>query len=248
MEHNGFEEYSKAWKKSGLAGFSKKQYSENEINAFKMKKSQDFSQGLVNSITFDFVHKSILMAAMLLLTWFYRDNLLLVIAFVALTGFSIFLLIRENGIKNQFLKIDHYTNELSKSIREKLSFYEAHFPSLKVMMAFTNALLVWVGSLFYFYLKYRYYRIDDIVDLLVNLVMVGLSFAISYYALSYQYRFNVIEMEENIADLEDEHAVSIHIHRQKRRKRQLIVGLAILIAAGLILFLYLLMNYMKQPA
>ena len=95
METNGFEEFSKAWKKSDLAGFSNKHYSENDIKSFKMKKSRDFSRGLINSIVFDFVHKSILIAAMVLLTWFYRTDILLITAFVGLTGFSIFLLFQQ---------------------------------------------------------------------------------------------------------------------------------------------------------
>jgi hypothetical protein len=246
MEKNGFEEFSKAWKKSDLAGFSNKQYSENDIKLFKMKKSKDFSQGLVNSITFDFVYKSILMAAMLLLAWFYRDNTALVIIFLALIGTSIYLLLRENGIRSEFQKIDHYTHELSKAIEEKLSFYRAHFPALQLMLAYSNALLVWVASLFYFYSKYQYYRIDDAVDLVVNMVMVGLSFAISYYAMSYLYRFNMLEMEENLADLDDELAATNLIERQKRRKKQLLIGLSVIVVIGLILFLFLFVTYLQQ--
>lgn len=248
MENNGFERFSKAWKKSGLAGFSKKLVSEKDIKEFKMKKSKDFSRGLNNSIIFDFVHKSLLIAAMLLLIWFYRADVSLVVIFIGLIGISIFQLFKENGIKNEFQTIDDYTKELSTTITQKLNFYRAHFPILRVMLAFTNALLVWVGSLFYFYSKYGYYRVDDIIDILVNVGMIGLAFGISYFALTYQYRFNILELEENLADLDDEVVAAIHIETQKRRKKRFLIGLTILTTIGLLLFIYLVVMYMKQVA
>jgi hypothetical protein len=243
MENNGFERFSKAWKKSGLAGSTRKLYVEEDIKLFKMNKSKDFSRALSNSIVFDLVFKTIVIAGMLLLIWFYRTDLILVSTFVALIALSVFLLIHENGIKQEFQKTDDYSRELSVTIQQKLSFYKNHFPSLRWMLALTNALLVWVGSLYYFYFKYGYYRVEDFVDVLVNLVMVGIAFAISYYSMNFQYKFNMLELEENLADLDDEASAAIHIATQKRRKHRMIVRFAILAALGLLLFIYLFFVY-----
>lgn len=239
MENNGFERFSKAWKKSGEADSTKKMYSEEDVKLFKMKKSKDFSRALNNSIVLDLAFKTIVIAGMLLLIWFYRTDVILVSTLVILIVLSVFILIHENGIMQEFQKTDDYSRELSATIQQKLRFYKNHFPPLRWMLALTNALLVWVGSLYYFYFKYGYYRVEDFVDVLVNLLMVGIAFAISYFSTNYQYKFNMLELEENLADLDDEASVAIHIETQKRRKYRMIVRFAILAALGLLLFIYL---------
>lgn len=243
MENNGFERFSKAWKKSGLAGSTRKLYVEEDIKLFKMNKSKDFSRALNNSIVFDLAFKTIVIAGMLLLIWFYRTDLILVSTFVILIAFLVFLLIREHGIKQEFRKTDDYSLELSATIQRKLSFYKYRFPSLRWMLALTNALLVWVGSLYYFYFKYGYYRVEDFVDILVNMLMVGIAFAITYCTATYQYRFNMHELEENLADLDDEASAAIHIENQKKRKQRMIIRFVILAALGLLLFIYLFFVY-----
>jgi ABC-type multidrug transport system fused ATPase/permease subunit len=246
MENNGFERFSKAWKKSGRTGSTEKFYAEEDIKAFKMKKSKDFSQALNRSLVFDFIQKTILIAAMLLLVWFYRTDMILIIAITGIIGLSVYLLFREGNIKREYQKIDDYSRELSTTIKEKISFFRTHFPSLQWMLAFTNALLVWVGSLFYFYAKYGRYRIDDVADIVVNLLMLCLAFAISFVAYRYQYKFNLNELEENLADLDDEAMAALHIQIQKRRKKRLTIGLIILIIGGLLLLAFLVINFMSQ--
>jgi divalent metal cation (Fe/Co/Zn/Cd) transporter len=244
MENNGFERFSKAWKKSGTAGSTEKLYAEEDIKKFKMKKSKDFSQTLYKSILMDVAFKSVLIVAMLLLVWFYWTNTLLVGAILTIIGLSSYLLYRESLIRNQFQKIEDYTRELSTTIKEKVQFYRSNSKSLLLMLAFTNGLLVWVGSLFYFHTKYGYYRIDDFIDLVVNLLMVILAFAISYAAYNFQFRFNVHELEENLADLDDDSMAAIHVQNQKRRRKRLRAGLIILSLVGLLVLIYLVISYM----
>lgn len=245
MENNGFERFSKAWKKSGIAGSTEKKYTVEDIKKFKMKTSKDFSQTLNKSIIFDFAFKSILIVAMLLLVWFYWANTVLVSAILTIIGLSSYLLYRESHIRKEFQKIEDYSRELSATIKEKVKFYRSNSTSIQWMLAFTNAVLVWVGSLFYFYSKYGYYRVEDFTDLIVNLLMVGLAFGISYAAYHYQYRFNVQELEENLADLDDESLAAIHIQSQTRRRKRLTTGLIILTLVGLLLLIYLVINFIQ---
>jgi len=244
MENNGFERFSKAWKKSGTAGSTEKSYTEEDIKKFKMKTSKDFSQTLNKSILFDFALKSVLIIAMLLLVWFYRTDTILVSAILTIIALSSYLLYRESHIRKKFQKIEDYSRELSATIKEKVKFYRSNSFSIQWMLAFTNALLVWVGSLFYFYSKHGYYRVEDLTDFMVNLVMVGLAFGISYAAYHYQYRFNVQELEENLADLDDESMAAIHIQNQKRRRKRLAAGLILLSLVGLLVLIYLVISYM----
>lgn len=246
MENNEFDRFSSAWKKSASADSQHKIYHEKDINTFKMKSSTDFSRTLNNSIIFDIIHKSILILAMLLLLWFFRTDLFIVLAIILLTCLSIFLIFQERSIKLEFRKIDDYTKDVSTTISEKIRFFRSHSMSLQWMMAFTNGLLVWVGSLFYFYSKYGYYRIDDLADVIVNLLMVSLAIGISFYSYNYQNRFNLLELEENLADLDDEGAAAIHMQNQTRRKRRMKIVLILLSIVGLLSLLYLVIIYLLQ--
>jgi len=244
MENKEFERFSKAWNAADSKSSSQKVYSENEIKDIKMKKSLDFSRSINNSIVFDYVLKGILIAGMLLLIWFYKSEAQLLLVLFGLIGFSAFLLYKEVNIRAELLKLEDYCKELSSILKSKIQFYKVYFPVLKLMLAFTNSLLVWVGSMFYFYAKYGYYRFDDIIDIIVAFLMVSLAFVISYVAMSYQFKLNILDLEESLINLDDQKATSTHIHAQERRKKKFKVAIIIAIIVGLALFLFFLLSYL----
>lgn len=245
MENKEFERFSKAWSANNSKSSSQKVYSEKEITDIKMKNSLDFSRSINKSIVFDYVLKSILIAGMLLLIWVFKSEIPLLLILIGLIGFSVFLLNREANIRAELLKLENYSKELSVILKSKIRFYGVHFPALKLMLAFTNSLLVWVGSMFYFYAKYGYYRIDDIIDVLVTFLIVSLAFGISYFALSYQFKLSILDLEESLMNLDDLDAASINIHEQQRRKKKFNKVLTIAIIAGLVLLLFFLLSYLK---
>ena len=151
MENSGFEHFSNIWKKADKVGPTQKVYSEEQIKKIKMKTSQDFSRSIKNSILFDYLLKGILIAGMLLLAWFYKTNTTILITLFALIGLSAVFIYKEFGIRKKLHEIDDYSKELVEVVKLKLEFYKEKLTSLKYMLAFTNALLVWVGSMFYFY-------------------------------------------------------------------------------------------------
>ena len=94
------------------------------------------------------------------------------------------------------------------------------------MLAFTNALLVWVGSLFYYYSKYGYYRVEDIVDLFVTVVLLSAAFGISYFALSAQFKVEVLDLQSSLDSLDDPEASNISILEQVKKKKRFTTVLA----------------------
>jgi hypothetical protein len=238
---NGFERYSSSWKKAGKGSISQQTYSENDINKFKMNKSMDFSRALNKTIWFDFTLKGLLLIGMIALAWIYHTNAAILSALVLLIGVSIYLIVKENSIRSEFGLIDDLSEELSTVLKEKIKFYTASFPKLKWMIAFSNALFVWVGSMFYYYSKYGYYRIEDIEDAIVSAVMLSLAFGISYYTMTFQYKYYIHELNECLAQLSDEQSVAMTIKRQLWRKRVIMFISILAIALGLLLFAYLLM-------
>ena len=98
--------------------------------------------------------------------------------------------------------------------------------------------------MFYFYAKYGYYKLEDIADFAVNLLMVTMAFGISYMGLSWQMKNNVLELEESLNDLSDQQADALHqlLSKKKRNKMIMIISAAI----GIFLFVILLITYFRQ--
>jgi len=237
---NGFERFSDLWKKADKDGVSQKKYSENEINIFKMKKSADFSKALNTSIVFDFALKGILAVAMVLLIWFYNTNLPIVSMLVLLIGISLFLIKKEFSIRRKFSSLDDLSKELSTVLRSKIAFYHDSFPKLKWMLAISNALFVWIGSMFYYYSKYGYYKIEDLTDVLVSVAICLMAFAISYFAMTFQYKYHIHELQECLSELNDEQATALTIKRQSNRKTVFILITVLAAITGILLFGYIL--------
>ena len=144
--------------------------------------------------------------------------------------------------RKQFIGLDNYSRDLQTVIKEKVNFYKHSFPKVKWMVAFTNAFFVWIGSLFYYYSKYGYYRIDSIVDFLVSAAMISLAFAISYAVLSFQFKYYIVELEEYLNSLDDEEAERMVVLNQIRRKKLFTIGVIIALVIGLALFIFLIVS------
>lgn len=240
MENNRFDRFSDLWKKGNKTAASQKMYSEDDINTFKMNKSKDFSKALNTSIVFDFVFKGLLVLAMLLLIWFYSTNTTIIVILVFLIGTSIYLLMKEYFIRKEFKLIDDLSTELSKVLKSKIRFYNTSYPTLKWMLASTNALFVWVGSAFYFYSKYGYYKIEGIADVIVTVIMLILAFGISYFAMTFQYKFYIHELKECLTQLSDEQTASMTIKKQLWKKWVFILVAILAIMAGVLMLGYIL--------
>ena len=109
------------------------------------------------------------------------------------------------------------------------------------MLASTNALFVWVGSMFYFYSKYGYYKMEDIGDIIVSAIMLTLAFGISYFAMTFQYKYYIHELKECLTQLSDEQTASMTIKKQLWRKRVFIIAAVLAIIVGVLVFAYVLM-------
>lgn len=242
MENNRFDRFSDLWKKDDMANASQKIYSEDDIHTFKMKKSKDFSKALNTSIAFDFALKGLLVLGMLLLIWFYHINTPIVTILVLLIAASFYLMIKENSIRKEFKHIEDLSSELSTVLKSKIRFYNTSFPKLKWMLAFSNALFVWVGSAFYSYSKYGYYKIEDIADVIVTVIMLTLAFGISYFAMTFQFKFYIHELKECLTQLDDEQTATMTIKKQVWRKRVFILAVVLAVVVGVLTFAYILMT------
>jgi Ca2+/Na+ antiporter len=248
MGNNGFDRFSKAWLKSGTAGDStNRKYAENDIKRFKMEKSQDISRAINNSIILDFVLKGLLIIALMALAWFYHSSIIMLGVFVLLALCSVYFIFRELSIRKALADTTDYRQEVNTFIGGKIKFFRKHFPPLKWMLAFTSALFVWVGSLFYFYFKYGRYRLDDPDDVLVAVLMVALAYGISWLAYNIQFGINIRELEENLKLMEEEENAPAMLEAMKKRSRRILAAKIIFFVVGLALFVFLLLSFLQGP-
>ena len=244
MKNNELNHIAEIWKKGGEPAQNQKVYSKEEIRKIKMKNSSDFSKSIHHSIVFDFIQKGILILGMILLSWYFRADYHTLFILGILISFTALFVFSEQRIKNRLKTIDQYGKEIREVIKAKLHFYKVHFTPLKLMLAYTNALLVWVGSMFYFYSKYGRYKMDDTTDLLVNVTLLALAFGISYLGLSWQLKNNVIELEESLSEIDEQGAKVLQEQlRRKRRNRMIMIFTS---AIGLVIFVALVIKYLSQ--
>jgi len=242
MKNNEFKHISDLWKKAEKNGGSHKVYSEKDINEFKMKKSIDFSKALQKSILFDIAFKGLLIIAVVTLFSLFQSNVTMIIALIIVTGISGLFMYYENLVRKQFIDLDDYSRDLQTVLKEKVNFYNQSFPKVKWMVAFTNAFFVWIGSLFYYFSKYGYYRIESLADVIVSAIMILLAFGISYVALTFQYKYYIKELKECLFNLDDEQTAVMVIANQQRRKILFTIGAILAVLVGLALLIFLIVS------
>jgi hypothetical protein len=156
------------------------------------------------------------------------------------------LIYSELIIKRKLDQINEYDLKLSEVIGRKIQFFRRYFPNLRWMLAFTNALLVWVGSLFYFYSRYGFYRLEDIIDITVAVLMVVFAFGGSFLIYTFQFRFNVKELEQSLNILHEDASASETLLALKKKSIRMTIAKIIAFMVGLGLFVYLLASYMSR--
>jgi divalent metal cation (Fe/Co/Zn/Cd) transporter len=103
-----------------------------------------------------------------------------------------------------------------------------------------------VGSLFYFYSRYGFYRIEDIIDIAVAVMMVVFAFGGSFLIYSVQFRFNVKELEQSLNILHEDASASETLLALKKKSIRMTIAKIIAFMVGLGLFVYLLASYMSR--
>jgi len=240
MENNEFDRYSELWKKGENTAYSRVEYSKESITKLKMKKSMDITKSIHRSISFDLVFKSVLILAMILLAMIFKTDTNMNLGLFGVAGILGILIYHEKLTRNQIQVLDDYTREVKSVLAEKLRFYRNDFVRLSWMLAISNGVFVWVGSLFYYYSKYGVYKLISPIDVMVSAIMILMAFSISYFAMKWQFKYVIHELEDSLASIDDD-GVFLKMaenHKRKRIVRTIFAIFAVIV--GLLVFFILL--------
>jgi len=240
MEKNDFDRYSELWKKVENTAYSHEEYSKESINKLKMKKSNDLTKSIQRSISFDLVLKSVLILAMILLALIFKTDTNMNLGLFGVAGILGILIYHERLTREQLQALDEYSREVKSVLTDKLRFYRNDFSRLSWMFAISNGAFVWVGSLFYYYWKYGMYKITSFMDVLVSAMMIIIAFGISYFAMLWQLKYVIHELEENLASIDEDKAFLKVAEKHKKQRIIITISAIITLIIGLLLFFILL--------
>lgn len=227
-----------AWKSE--KSFDDNRLSEEDIERFLHKGSKDISQLFKKGLRFDIVLKGLAGASLLVLVVLFRGNLNLVLLIAAI------LLIVFWAIRHQWLLIGkipgiHAGNPVIRTILEqRISFYHRHYIKSLYVGAFSNALLIFSGMLYYFYFKYGEMRPLQWDDYLVFAAVILIGYFFSAYIQIVQHNFQVRQLESSLREIDENSLNSDTIRQQRNKKRRMILIFVLALICGLLLLAFLI--------
>ncbi|TNE62190.1 MAG: hypothetical protein EP344_05250 [Bacteroidetes bacterium] len=128
-------------------------------------------------------------------------------------------------------------------LRQYIAFYYRHYYRAMLVMAGSSVFFFLTGSLYYLYFKYGGIPPVHWDDLLVLGIGLVLSFSLSAVAQIWQGNFQIRQLEERVQEIGEQSlsADSLDTQRSKMLRNAVLIGIALI--AGLLLFLYLIYQY-----
>jgi hypothetical protein len=103
-----------------------------------------------------------------------------------------------------------------------------------------------VGRLFYFYFRYGFYRLEDFIDITAAVLTLVFAFGGSFLIYTFQFRFNVKQLEQSLNILQEDASASQTLLALKKKSIRMTIAKIIAFMVGLALFVCLLVSYMAR--
>ena len=231
------------WKEASGSPSVNFEMNKEKIHKYRKDASDRISKNLKKGFIFDIVLKSVIsLAAITLLIISCVDGSLFdqsSSSIFVMSFISMFLL--SAMIVSAILSGKKF-NDIPKdlpvleSLNSKLIFLKTTYRKFIFGSALTAPMFVFTANSYYFYHKYGEMRFDDPVIL----IFIFISFIIAYFAQIPFYNIQKRELEEAIADFDEEKAEEIEKAKIKQKRNYfmwMIVGIALLVTLLLLFFL-----------
>jgi len=228
------------WKSANADETTRKQYSLNEIQEYRKKKSRQFSQSGKRIIYFDIGFKGLLVLALLYLVTFQVTEPVYQQIIVVLASITAILL-GVNFIYLKTLKKIKETDAVMDNLKKQLYYFENTYRNFIINSSLSNPFFVVTGFFFYFQFKYHEIRMGTPWEDPVLYLFLIAAFMISFGAQWANYRNQVKELTEAIEDLDDESIASLKIEEHRISRRRNLFMYTILVVLGVLLLLYFLL-------
>lgn len=236
MKSIDLENFKAAWKKE--RSFDDQRLSEEDIQRFLSKKSKDISQLFKMGLVIDIFLKILIGVSFLGIIFLFRDNLdMIIFAFAIILGL-IWATRYQWSMIRKIPRSDTPDPVIRTSLEKKIRFYhQKYFTSLYVG-AFSNALLILSGMLYYFYFKYGEIRPFQWDDYLVFSLVLIIGFGLGATVQIAQYRFQIRQLESCLQEIDEEAMTALTIREQRNKKRRMVLAFVLALICGLLILGY----------
>lgn len=236
------DEFKEVWKASSAqdAGFTP--LSEKEISIYLKGRSHSVGRLFRNGLLIDIILKTCLGAALLYLALVVPTPADMQRTAFVILGFVLVL----GGLQVHYLLSMPGFVAGRKNMRESLmsiiDYYETRHRTVLFIAAGTNPLLLLTGMLFYFFYTYGGIRPLDTTDFTVLSLFLLAGYVLGVLVPMFQYRFQIHQLRECLADLDESAVGSRRLQQQKRQRIRWFVAAIIALLAGLLLFILLVQH------
>lgn len=241
MDNNSI---NRIWKEAKNSPAEKVKISREEIESFRLKRSNQILSEARKGIWIAIVLKSIiLLADLVLIALFYRAGLpgSLLFMILALSALLVFEMLFLRKVK----RIEDFSDAISERLNRLKIFFKVDFPLFHLLSTLSNPLMVATGIFYYKQLKYSEVIFRDMEDIFVLTVILVLSYLLGLavgWMASGRLRGEVEELQnEEIVD--KEHLSMIIARDKKLRRRRILMFSMVFILGILMLALIIVFNY-----
>ena len=233
------------WQATNQGTPPEKKFTMEDIQKYRMQKSQQTSTSNRLAILFDIGYKSVALMMLISLLIFFdnsAENKLIIGLLLSITAF---LILWEFSFINKVKSIRE-TDSVMANLKNKLDYLKSTRQQFMTLSALSNPLFVLAGFFLYHHFKYQAIRFESPIDLLVMLAFLGAAFAISYFAQKPVYKKQIDHLAECIEEMDDADTATAKIQAVKKHSRKNKVLYSVLILLGIMVLAMLILAYLKN--
>lgn len=237
MEPVDIEKYRSAWKNE--RSFDEKKLSSNEIAAFLKASSKSIVAFFRKGLLFDIILKTALLVSLFILI-FLMSNQILFLLFLSIIG-ALSLMWQIVVLRKLSYSETKLPSVIDK-LRDYIDFYYRYYVSSIYVGALSASLFFLIGSIYYFYFKYKDIPTFETDDFIVMSIGILLSYGLSaIVGLKYN-TFIIKQLEKCVKEIEENTINKARIKMQYTTRKKIILILGIAIITGLIFLLFVIIN------
>lgn len=228
------EEIKKIWKQMDGVHQSKA-YSPEEIDSFRKARSKDFTGWVRTSLNFDIVVKSIIgLACLVLLVLYLGQPLVAIICAILFAVILITIPIERKAIRKAHT-LDVEDGSVQEILKKKVAYLKTMYFRIQMIQGLSNPLLVIAGALIYYKTTYNQVPVLDLVDWVVLISIVLISFFVTLPTTFGLYGYHLKTLQGCLGSFTDPDGWAREMKVFKKQRKVLSLLLGFLLVLGIIL-------------
>ncbi|MFH0761148.1 MAG: hypothetical protein V2A67_06565 [Bacteroidota bacterium] len=216
-------------------------YSVDEIAAFRKARSKDFSAWIRSSLALDIALKSLVLAILVVLIVILRHQpgpALVGIGIVVLLGL---LIPYEISIRKTVMKIDLQDSTIKESLIAKITFLKKIFYPIQIIQNLTYPFIVVAGLMIYYLIREGFIPPFVLHNWLISGALIILSFLLILPVNLSVYGFQLRNLQGCLNALAGPDEMEIEADRYSQRQKVLSILLYSILAIGIILLIVVML-------